>query len=88
MGRLSQFQPAPEGQRNNQTQEQQLREKYETYKNMNQSQLQSSLFQEVARQKASGTFDFNALSNMVESMRGSLSENEYNNIKRILESLR
>ena len=81
MARLSQFSPSEK------TREE-LKEKYDTYKNMNSSELNAQLYKEVARQKSSGTFDYNALSNMVESLRGSIPEGDYNNIKRILESLR
>ena len=86
MSRLSEFQPRNEFKQK--TQEEQLREKYDNYKNMDQSQLNNQLFQEVARQKSAGTFDYNALSNMVENLRGSLPQSDYENIKRILETLR
>ena len=50
--------------------------------------LNNKLFEEVARQKQNGTFDYDALSKMIETLRGSLPENDYNNLKRILESLK
>lgn len=88
MGRLSDFEINNKNNQSKKVSEQDLRDKFDYYKNMNQQQLNSELFSEVARQKANGTFDFNKLSQMVESLRGSLPEQDYNNIKRILESLR
>lgn len=88
MGKLSQFQYEAGGKKTEKTQEEQLKEKYNTFKNMNQNELHNQLYREVARQKSSGTFDYNALSNMLESLRGALSENDYNNIKRILDGLK
>lgn len=88
MSRLSEFQPKKENNINGKNQEEELRQKYDHFKGMNQSQLNAQLYQEVARQKSAGTFDYASLSNMVEGMRGSLPENDYQNIKRILETLR
>jgi len=68
--------------------EEELKEKFDTYKDMSKEELNSQLFKEVARQKSQGTFDYNALENMVESLQGSLSAQDYNNIKRLLESLK
>lgn len=65
-----------------------LKNKYNTFKNMNKEQLNVQLMQEVARQKSSGSFDYEALSNMVESLKGALPEKDYQNVKRILESLK
>lgn len=65
-----------------------LKQKYDTYKDMSKEELNSQLLKEVARQKSQGTFDYNTLSSMVEGLKGSLPENDFNNIKRILESLK
>lgn len=85
MGKLSEFKNE---EKKYNTQEEELKEKYDKYKNMNKQELDAALLQEVARQKQNGSFDYNALEGMVESLRGSLPENDYNNIKRILESLK
>ena len=65
-----------------------LRNKYDEFKGMDREELNNKLFEEVARQKQNGTFDYDALSKMIETLRGSLPENDYNNLKRILESLK
>ncbi len=85
MGRLSDFQST---RTSGMSQEEELKQKYDSLKDMNKDQLNSELMREVARQKSSGSFDYNTLSNMVESLRGSLPQSDYENIKRILESLR
>ena len=88
MGKLSEFEYHENNSKNEKVTEEDLREKFDTYKDMNKQQLNSELFSEVARQKAQGTFDFQKLSSMVENLRGAISEQDYNNIKRILESLK
>lgn len=65
-----------------------LQEKFDMYKDMSKDQLQNSLFQEVARQKNEGTFDYDGLKRMVDSLQGSISPNEFETIKRLLESLK
>ncbi len=84
MGRLSQF----ENNNNEKTKEDEIKEKFETFKGMNKNELNSELYKEVARQKSCGTFDYNKLSAMVDNLKGTLPEGDYNNIKRILESLK
>ena len=68
--------------------EQDLKNKFDQYKDMSKDQLNSELFSEVARQKAEGCFDYQKLSLMVDNLKGILPDQDYNNIKRILESLR
>lgn len=63
-------------------------DKYNQYKDLSSDQLSQELFKEVARQKANGTFDYQRLESMLDSIKGSLSEENYQNMKRILESLR
>ena len=65
-----------------------IQEKYNEFKDMSKDQLNERLFTEVARQKREGSFDYASLERMVESLRGSLSESEFQNIKRLLESLK
>ena len=61
---------------------------YDKIKNMSQAEAQSQLFSEVLRQKQNGTFNFEALSNQVESLRGYLPEKDFQNLQRMLENLR
>ncbi len=89
MARLSQFQGRV-GQTNTQKQasEKDIKEKFDQYKDMSQAELNNTLFEEVARQKQAGTFDYDGLSRMVDSLKGALPPQDYENIKRLLESLR
>ena len=68
--------------------EKKIQEKYDEYKDMSQKDLSEELFKEVSRQKSKGTFNYNALSSMVENLRPSLTQEQYQNMKRILESLK
>jgi len=86
MGKLSDFNF--NNQKKEQLKEQDIRNKFDEYKDMSKDQLNSQLFQEVARQKAEGSFDYEKLESMVNNLRGMISEQDYNNIKRILENLR
>ena len=63
-------------------------DKYNEYKDLSASQLNDELFKEVAKQKQDGSFNYAQLENMVESLKGSLSPENYQNMKRILESLK
>ena len=68
--------------------EKDIMDKYNQYKDLSSDQLSQELFKEVLRQKANGTFDYQRLESMLDSIKGSLSEENYQNMKRILESLR
>ena len=61
---------------------------YDKIKNLSQEEAQKLLFNEVFRQKQNGTFNFEALSAQVEGLRGYLPEKDFQNLKRMLESLR
>lgn len=61
---------------------------YNELKDMSSDQLTQKLFQEVASQKASGKFDYDMLNNSVESIRSYLPPETYENIKRILTTLK
>ena len=82
MAKLSEFEF------NDNQNERELKNRFDLFKNMSKDQLENELVKEVARQKGNGSFDFEGLSNMVESLRGVLPENQFNNIKRILENLK
>lgn len=68
--------------------EQDIYQKYNQYKDLSESELNRELLNEVARQKSNGSFDYNRLASMLESIRGALGEDNYQNMKRILESLK
>ncbi|MBQ8909337.1 MAG: hypothetical protein IJY90_03530 [Clostridia bacterium] len=85
MAKFSQFKS--EGQ-NQSVSEEQIRNKYDTYKNMSKQQLNQTLLSEVAKQKQSGNFDYNKLESMVNSLQGILPEQDYQNVRSLLESLK
>ena len=68
--------------------EQDILKKYNEYKDLPGEQLNQELFKEVSRQKMNGTFDYQKLKSMLEGLRGSLSEENYQNMLKILESLK
>lgn len=61
---------------------------YDSLKDLSGEELNKKLFDEVKRQKMEGTFNFDALNQSIESIRGYMTEETYNNIKGILESLK
>ncbi len=68
--------------------EQDVLKQYENIKNMSQGEAQNQLFNEVLKQKQNGTFNFEGLSQQVESLKGYLPEKDYTNLRKLLESLR
>ena len=88
MAKLSQFNFESNQNEKNQKEENNIEKdvmnKFNEFKDMSQDQLSQTLFEEVARQKREGSFNYEALENMVESIRGSLSVNDYQNLKRML----
>lgn len=85
--RLSDFKGEGEKKQSNIT-EQDILNKYNEYKDLPGEQLNQELFKEVSRQKMNGTFDYQKLKSMLEGLRGSLSEENYQNMLKILESLK
>lgn len=61
---------------------------YEQLKDLPQDELSRRLYEEVARQKHNGTFDYKKLEQMLEQIRPYLPEQNYQSIKRILDSLK
>ena len=57
------------------------------YAKMSQTELSSALFQEVAKQKANGTFDKDKLFFMLDSIKHLLPNDAYNNISSVLKGL-
>lgn len=86
MAKFSQFQNNNRGNRN--ASQDEIRNKYDQYKDMSSTQLNQELLSEVARQKANGQFDYQALENMVNSLQGVLPWQDFQNIRRILETLK
>ena len=68
--------------------EQILMEKFDEYKNMGHDELSDRLFSEVKKQKENGVFNYDKLEKMVENLHGAIPEENYDNIKRILEGLK
>lgn len=62
--------------------------KYEELKSLNNNQLTAKLFEEVAKQKQEGTFDYNSLVQSVESIKNFVPSNTYQNLKGMLENLK
>ena len=68
--------------------EQKIMQAYDNLKDLDSSALASKLAEEVGRQKADGSFDFDLLSQSVEAMRAFLPADTYQNLKKLLENLR
>lgn len=65
-----------------------VRKTYDELKDLNSDQLSERLFNEVAKQKQDGTFNYDMLSNSVDSIKGYLPEETYKNLKDILKTLK
>ena len=65
-----------------------LRQKYESLKGKNHEELMGDLFEEVARQKQNGSFDYQSLASSVEAMKPFLSAEQQANIKELLEKIK
>ena len=81
MGKISDF-------NYNEKVKEELTDKYQTYKDMNKEELNSELLKQVNKQKSDGTFDYEKLENMVNALQGTLPQENFENIKRILQSLK
>lgn len=68
--------------------EQEIKDRYEKLKDLDHDSLQAKLYEEVAMQKANGTFNYELLQSSLESMRTFLPSENYQNLKRLLESIR
>lgn len=68
--------------------EETIRATYDKYKNMSQGELQDSLFKEVEKQKADGSFDINALEGALNNIAPMLSAEQMANIKNYLDRMR
>ncbi len=88
MTKLSDFRNNTMRESKNSINEDEITKTFDKYKDMSQKDLQQELFKEVSRQKVNGTFNYNQLSSMVENLRSSLTAEQYQNIKRILDNLK
>lgn len=69
-------------------QQEKIKQTYDSLKGLDSSELAKKLAEEVGRQKSEGSFDYNLLSQSVESMRAFLPTETYQNLKKLLENLR
>lgn len=68
--------------------EQDVKARYDELKNLDRDSLQAKLNEEVADQKANGTFNYELLQSSLESMRSFLPPENYQNLQRLLESIK
>ena len=90
MAKLSDFnkQLNTKTQTSNNVEENYIVKEYNKIKDLSQQEINAKLFDEVAKQKRDGTFDYQKLEQMVENLKGGLSEQDYKNVKRMLELLK
>ena len=90
MAKLSDFnkQLDTKTQTSNNVEENDIVKEYNKIKDLSQQEINAKLFDEVAKQKRDGTFDYQKLEQMVENLKGGLSEQDYKNVKRMLERLK
>ena len=89
MGKLSQFDYTKRQDKRAETvSEEDIAKKYNSLKDMPKDQLERQLFDEVAKQKREGTFDYEKLESLVEGLKSGLSEQDYQNVKRMLSLLK
>ena len=65
-----------------------IKNKYNSFKDMSKDELSKTLFQEVAKQKSDGNFNYSQLESMVDSLQSVLPSRDYENVRRLLESLK
>ncbi len=82
--RLSQF----ENKNSTSQKEDDIINKYNELKDLPQDELSRRLLSEVEKQKREGTFNYAQLSSNVEMMKGFVPKSTYENMKRILDSLK
>lgn len=89
MGKLSQFDYTKRQDKRAETvSEEDIAKKYNSLKDMPKDQLERQLFDEVAKQKREGTFDYEKLESLIEGLKSGLSEQDYQNVKRMLSLLK
>ena len=89
MGKLSQFDYTKRQDKRAETvSEEDIAKKYNSLKDMPKDQLERQLFDEEEKQKREGTFDYEQLESLVEGLKSGLSEQDYQNVKRMLSLLK
>ena len=83
MAKFSQF-----GKSESKVTQQDIKNKFDQYKDMSSADLHSALFEQVGKQKQSGNFDYDSLKSMVQSLSGVLPEEDYQRVMSLLESLK
>lgn len=68
--------------------EEDIANKFNSLKDKPKEELEKQLFDEVAKQKREGTFDYEQLESLVEGLKSGLSEQDYQNVKRMLSLLK
>ena len=68
--------------------EKQIEDEFNELKNCSSDQLMEKLAQEVKKQKLNGQFDYEALKNSIEQIKIYLPTQTYENMLRIIESLK
>ena len=88
--KLSEFKPSSEQKQNTgaKEQEQKVEDLYNTYKDMNSTELMQELLKNVQKSKQDGTFDFSKLTKSVEQILPYLSQEQKNSIMTILNQLK
>lgn len=72
----------------NKTEEESLKEKYDELKDLGYDELTEKLYEQVKEQKQNGTFNYSALCDGVERMKGFIPYETYQNMKNMLEKLK
>ena len=68
--------------------EDKVKESYEQLKNLPKDELSKRLFEEVNKQKNNGSFNYEMLEASVESIKSLIPKESYENLKRILKTIK
>ena len=68
--------------------EEDIANKFNLLKDKPKEELEKQLYDEVAKQKREGTFDYEQLESLIEGLKSGLSEQDYQNVKRMLSLLK
>lgn len=65
-----------------------IKQTYEELKNLDNDALSKRLFEEVATQKRDGTFNYEMLKNNIEAISPLIPQRTYENLKKLLETIK
>ena len=68
--------------------EKDIKASYDELKDLNEDELSKRLYDEVRRQKQDGSFNYDMLESSVESIKHLIPNENYQNLKRILKTLK